>query len=247
MKADPADQARLLDLQELDSALDRSAARRKTLPELAAIEQATIRLAGLRDQIALAEAAVSDIARDQTRLENEVEVVRSRATRDQQRLDAGQVSSPRELENLQSEIASLARRQSDLEDDVLEVMERREGLETDLAKLEAERSGTESERAEAERRRDAAFAEIDAELASTGQQRDTLASQLPEELLNLYEKVRSSSGGVGAAALIRRRCSGCHLELAGSELRAAAAAPDDEVLRCEECRRILVRTVDSGL
>jgi predicted nucleic acid-binding Zn-ribbon protein len=247
VKADPADQARLLELQELDSALDRSVARRKTLPELATIEQATARLAELRDQIALAEAAVSDIAREQSRLENEVELVRTRAARDQQRLDAGQVSSPRELENLQSEIASLGRRQGDLEDDVLEVMERREGLETGLAKLVAERSGTESERADAERRRDAGFAEIDAEAAATRQQREALAGSLPEALLTLYEKVRSSSGGVGAAALVRRRCSGCHLELAGAELRAAAAAPEDEVLRCEECRRILVRTVDSGL
>jgi predicted nucleic acid-binding Zn-ribbon protein len=247
VKADPADQARLLDLQELDTALDRSVARRTALPELAAIEQASARLAELRDQIALAEAAVSDIAREQTRLENEVELVRTRAAKDQQRLDAGQVSSPRELENLQSEIASLARRQGDLEDDVLEVMERREGLETDLGKLESERTATEAERAEAEQRRDAAFAEIDAEVAATRQRRDSMAPQLPDALLTLYEKVRSSSGGVGAAALIRRRCSGCHLELAGSELRAAAAAPEDEVLRCEECRRILVRTEDSGL
>jgi predicted nucleic acid-binding Zn-ribbon protein len=247
VKADPADQARLLDLQELDSALDRSAARRKTLPELAAIEQAGARMAELRDRIALAEAAVSDIAREQTRLENEVELVRTRAAKDQQRLDAGQVSSPRELENLQSEIASLGRRQGDLEDDVLEVMERREGLETDLAKLESERTATEATRAEAEQRRDTAFAEIDAEGASTRQQRDSMAPQLPDALLTLYEKVRSSSGGVGAAALIRRRCSGCHLELSGSDLRAAAAAPPDEVLRCEECRRILVRTEDSGL
>jgi hypothetical protein len=247
VKADPADQARLLDLQELDSSLARFVARRKTLPELAAIEQAAARLSALRDQIALAEAAVSDIAREQTRLENEVELVRTRATRDQQRLDAGQVSSPRELENLQSEIASLSRRQGDLEDDVLEVMERREGLETDLAKLVAEQSGTENDRAEAEQRRDAGFAQIDSEAASTRQQREALAPQLPEALLTLYEKVRASSAGVGAAALVRRRCSGCHLELAGGELRAAATAPEDEVLRCEECRRILVRTADSGL
>ena len=61
---------------------------------------------------------MQDIAREQARLENEVELVRARAGRDQQRLDAGQVSSPRELENLQSEIASLARRQGALEDDV---------------------------------------------------------------------------------------------------------------------------------
>jgi predicted nucleic acid-binding Zn-ribbon protein len=247
VKADPADQARLLDLQELDSALDRSAARRRTLPELALISQLSDRLAALRDQIALAAAAVSDVAREQARLETEVDLVRTRAGRDQQRMDAGQVSSPRELENLQSEIASLARRQGALEDDVLEVMERREGLEADLARLEAEQAAAEAERAEAEQRRDAVLAQIDGDMAGTRTRRDELAPLLPEPLLTLYDKVRGGSDGVGAAALVRRRCSGCHLEISGTDLRAAAAAPPDEVLRCEECRRILIRTDDSGL
>ena len=53
--------------------------------------------------------------------------------------------------------------------------------------------------------------------------------------------------GVGAAALLRRRCQGCHLELSGADLMAVREAADDEVLRCEECGRILVRTDDSGL
>ena len=126
-------------------------------------------------------------------------------------------------------------------------MERREQLESDLAGLQAQRAGSETERAEAEGARDAAFAEIDAETVRVRGQRDELALALPQDLLALYDKVRAGSAGVGAAGLVRRRCSGCHLELAGSELRAAAAAPPDEVLRCEECRRILVRTADSGL
>ena len=72
-------------------------------------------------------------------------------------------------------------------------------------------------------------------------------ADLPADLLAVYEKVRAVSGGVGAAALKHRRCEGCRLELLGGELRAAQAAPPDEVLRCENCRRILVRTPESGL
>jgi predicted nucleic acid-binding Zn-ribbon protein len=44
-----------------------------------------------------------------------------------------------------------------------------------------------------------------------------------------------------------RRCTGCQLEVNAADLGTFAAAADDEVLRCEECSRILVRTAQSGL
>ena len=67
------------------------------------------------------------------------------------------------------------------------------------------------------------------------------------ELVTLYERIRASSGGVGAARLFRRRCEGCHMELSGSDLSEVVEAPPERVLRHEECRRILVRTEESGL
>lgn len=247
MKADPAIQLRLLDLQSLDSALDRLAQRRASLPELAEIEALDGRLSGLNDDVVRAETELSDVARGQSRLEDEVELVRSRSTRDRKRLDSGQISSPKELSNLESEIASLSRRQSALEDDLLEVMETRETIEGRVAELRKEAGQISAERDEAVARRDAAFATIDVEAAAARAERDTTAPSIPADLGALYDRIRKSSGGVGAAALIRRRCQGCHLELSGGDLRAVAAAPPDEVARCEECRRILVRTTESGL
>jgi predicted nucleic acid-binding Zn-ribbon protein len=70
---------------------------------------------------------------------------------------------------------------------------------------------------------------------------------LSGELVALYEKVRAGSNGIGAAALYRGRCEGCHLQLNTTDLKRIHDAPPDDVLRCEECRRILVRTADSGL
>ncbi len=135
LNADPASQARLLDLQALDSSLDRLDHRRRTLPELATIDELTSRLREVSDALVTAETLESDLARDQRKAEGDVDQVRQRSDRDQQRLDAGQVSSPRELENLQSEIGSLARRRSDLEDVVLEIMERRELAQADMSSL----------------------------------------------------------------------------------------------------------------
>jgi predicted nucleic acid-binding Zn-ribbon protein len=240
-------QLQLLELQDLDSALDRLAHRRRSLPELVEIERMTARLAEFHDTIVVAETEASDLAREQAKAEADVEQVRTRAQRDQQRLDSGQVSSPKELENLQSEITSLGKRQADLEDVVLDVMERADAVNERLSALIAERDAMQAENAAATGRRDEAFAEIDAEAAQLRGKRDALAPTLPADLIALYEKIRESSGGVGAAALHRGRCQGCHLALNPSDLGRIRDAAADAVLRCEECRRILVRTPDSGL
>ena len=247
MKAAPDDQLRLLDLQALDSALDRLAHRRRTLPEIEQIDSLDRKVTQLADDIVLVETEDSDLGREQSKLEADIDLVRSRMQKDQQRLDAGQVSSPRELENLQSEIESLKRRQSDLEDDELEIMEKREVVQTRLQELRDEREQSAKDLAETEQRRDVLFAEIDADHDKTSQQRSELAATLSDELLALYEKVRAASAGVGAAALHRGRCEGCHLQLNTTDLNRLREAPEDEVLRCEECRRILVRTAESGL
>jgi predicted nucleic acid-binding Zn-ribbon protein len=246
VKADPEVQQRLLDLQARDSALARLGHRRRTLPELAVIADADTRLAALRDDVVRAETEVGDLDRELRRLEDDVEQVRRRAERDQQRMLSGAVPA-KELESLQHEVETLTRRQSDLEDTELEVMERREDAEARAGDVRAEVEKVTATRAEAERARAEAFAEIDAEAAADTEARTGLSGQLPADLLALYEKVRAASGGVGAAMLRQRRCEGCRLELMGAELRAAQAAPADEVLRCENCRRILVRTAESGL
>lgn len=247
LKADPAAQLRLLDLQAEDSRLDQVAHRRATLPEVAELAQLHHRLAQVEDELVAVETEDSDLAREQTKVEAEVDQVRARAERDQRRLDAGQVGSPRELESLQHEIGSLARRQSDLEDAVLAVMERREATQARRAALQADRERLQAEAADVEARRAAATADLDAAEREAADRRAELAAGVPEDLLGLYEKLRAQYGGVGAAALRRRRCEGCRLELNTTELARLAAAPPEEVSRCEECRRILVRTPESGL
>lgn len=247
MKAAPEDQRRLLDVQALDSTVDRLAHRRRTLPALEALTSLQARHQEIDDEIVRAQTDDSDLGREQAKVDADVELVRSRMTRDQQRLDSGQVGSPRELENLQSEITSLRRRQSELEDVELDVMERRESIQTRLRELDTERGEVAQSLEAAEHERDASWAEIDAESEKARGERAALAGSLPADLLALYEKLRESSGGVGAAALHRGRCEGCHLQLNTTDLNNLRAAPADDVVRCEECRRILIRTDESGL
>jgi predicted nucleic acid-binding Zn-ribbon protein len=247
VKADPAAQRRLLDLLAVDTTLGQLAHRRRTLPELAEIEKASGALGALRDEVVRARTAVEDLDREIRRLETDVEQVRARKARDQQRMDSGAVTHAKELESLQHEVASLSRRQGELEDTELELMERREEaqsvLDAAVAALDDAQRGID----EASVRRDAAFADLDAAEAATRAEREPVAAGLPADLLALYEKIRVGGGGTGAAMLRARRCEGCRIELSGSELEDVRAKAADEVVRCEECRRILVRTAESGL
>ncbi|SCK09431.1 hypothetical protein FHX79_111652 [Streptomyces cavourensis] len=173
--------------------------------------------------------------------------MRQRAVRDQQRLDSGAVSSPKDLESLQREIASLAKRQGDLEDVVLEIMERREAAQERVAELTQRVAAVQAKVDDATARRDAATAELDAEAATVTKDREVVAEVIPADLIKLYDKLRAQQGGVGAARLYQRRCEGCRLELNITEVNEVKAASPDTVLRCENCRRILVRTAESGL
>jgi uncharacterized protein len=247
VKADPFVQLRLLDLQALDSALARLAHRRRTLPELAEIERLDALVDRLRDGIVRAETEVSDLAREQARFDREVDQVRTRKDRDEQRLSSGAITNPKQLQDLEHEVATLSRRQADLEDAELEVMERAETAQGELDRLSGERDRHLAERAKAEAARDAALAEIDAEIARSQAERAELAATFPADLLALYEKIRAAEGGVGAGAIERGRCGGCRLDLMNNEKADLRAAPPDAVLRHDECGRIMVRTAESGL
>jgi uncharacterized protein len=247
VKASPEAQRGLLELAEVDAELTRLEHRRRSLPEHEEISTLEQRDRELRDQLAVLEARVGDLKREQAKAEADVEQVRARIDRDRTRLDAGQVSSPRELENLQSEVGSLHRRQSDLEEIVLDVMERQETAQGQQQAAVAERASIGADLATVTARRDAALAEIGEQAGKAADRRTAVVADEPTGLIDLYERLRASHGGVGAAALRRGRCEGCHLSLNTVDINAIRAAAPDEVLRCEECRRILVRTDESGL
>jgi predicted nucleic acid-binding Zn-ribbon protein len=247
VKADPFVQLRLLDLQALDSALDRLAHKRKTLPQITEIAKLDGLLDSVRGDVVLAETAVSDLQRDLDKAEADIEQVRVRRARDEERLASGAITQPKQLEELQHEVATLARRQSDLEDAELEVMERMEEAQRTLTDLLATRTEHESARGVLVDRREAAFLEIDAEAERARQERAAVAGEITPDLLALYEKIRAAEGGIGAGPIERGRCGGCHVDLMNNEKAEYRAAPTDEVLRHESCGRIVVRTAESGL
>jgi predicted nucleic acid-binding Zn-ribbon protein len=247
VKADSSAQVRLLDLQDLDSRADQLRHQRRSLPEharLVELEETRTRLEGEAQD---ARISVEDLTAEQAKVDADVEQVKARRERDQQRLDQGLVSNPKDIQRMQQEMVSLERRINSLEDDEIEVMERLEEAQRTLDAVTARLTDVAKEIEQTTAARDAQVAEIDQSLGELEAERGPLASELPADLLALYGRLRESKGGVGAALLRARQCGGCMLALDNAELATIRAAADDDVIRCEECSRILVRTAESGL
>lgn len=244
MKVDADVQRKLLDLAEVDAELARIAHRRAVLPELEAVAELEKTLAAKRDSAVAATTALADLDTEIKRQEREIDSVRAREDRDRKLLDSG-VGAKQSMD-IDHELETLRRRQSALEDDLLELMERREATAAEVQHCGAAVDATERELAEAGERRDQAVADLDTAQARRDAERKQLLTLFPSALLSIYERVREQRG-TGAALLRARRCGGCRLELDRSALSAIKEAAADDVLRCEECGVILVRTAESGL
>jgi uncharacterized protein len=190
---------------------------------------------------------VDDLTRDQRRSDADVEQVRTRRTRDQDRMDRGLVTNPKDLERMQHEMVSLQRRIVELEDVELEIMAHLEDAQSDLDTHTAKLAEIDEHAARLDEALEEASGRLQSEFDDVTRQRAAAVEGMPADLLTLYDRLREQKGGVGAAALRARRCGGCSLELTAADLGVIAKAPSDEVIRCEECNRILVRTAESGI
>lgn len=239
MKADSFQQLSLLELAELDVELSRLNHRAAHLPEQQRYTEIQAEQGVVNDRLSALTLALEDIDAQVTRLESEIDGVRQREDRDRGLLDSGSVS-PKQLEELQHELDTLQRRQTSLEDSLLEVMERRELLAAEQADEAAKLDALQQDLAKTAQLRDVALAEIDDVRGQRSARREELVSGLDAELADLYERQRGTTG-VGAARLQGRRCGACRIELDRGEIARIAATPEDEVVRCSECRAILLR------
>ena len=229
--------AHLLELQQLDIALDRLRARIAALTAGAELASAVAEADAAEARLGEIKLQLDALDRDTAKLEHDVDSLRQKATAEEQRMASGAVADARELEAIGHEITNLRRRIADREDEELAIMERREVLAA--AEKDAAETATRL-RDEAERLRAAAGDELtaaEADLRAREAERPAIVSAVDPEVLELYEELRPQKKGVAAAALVDGVCQGCHEQLSAVELAKVRGA---DVPRCEHCRRILV-------
>jgi uncharacterized protein len=231
----------LLDLQRIDAAIDRIIEKQKSLPEQAELEALVAEHAELHPVLEERQAAHKELLRKQERLEADIEAMRIRIKREEERLASGTVTSPREIVALQNEIESLGRRIETHEDEELELMEQSEAVQQTIDEVAKQVANRQELIDSTTERRDRAAAELGAEHRALQEQREGIAPKVDPKLLETYEKVRSQLGGVAVAAFDGTTCGGCGLPLSPLE-RQEFRTSNSLIVRCETCRRILVPT-----
>jgi hypothetical protein len=242
--AAPEAQARLLDLQGLDTRLSQLARREQTLPERAALETIATERITLAADLSASTGTLEDAQTELRRVESDVAVVQARIARDGERML--QTSSAKDASAFEHEVQTLQKRQSDLEDIELAVMERVEQHQAAVDALAGALAELDDRREAAQAAVAVALTELQAERVQVTADRAAIAAALPADLLALYERQRERYG-VGASLLSRGMSQASGVALLADELaRIRAAAPED-VLICPSSEAILVRTAESGL
>jgi predicted nucleic acid-binding Zn-ribbon protein len=240
VKASASDQRSILDIQKFDLQSATLNNRAATLPEIAEITTQTIKQNNLRDLRIAAETELSDVKRELARAEADVEQIVTRIERDEKRLSSG-TGTPKELEQTQHELGTLGARRAELEEVELGIMMRVDEIKERITELSGQENEIALVVADLNIRKENALAAIHTELEGLATDRMATAQSVAADFLALYEKVRESSGGIAAAILAGAQCKGCNLTLNTIELQRISGLGEDEVIRCEECRCILVR------
>jgi predicted nucleic acid-binding Zn-ribbon protein len=240
MKASPSDQQAVLEIQQLDNQLASLAQREASIPEIAALNTVTIKGNNTRDLRIAAETELTDVKRELARAEGDVEQIVTRINRDEARLSSG-TGTPKELEQTQHELLTLGARRAELEEVELGIMVEVEALNNRIAELRALEAQYGAEIAELEIKKENALTIIINERNDVTQKRATIEAPIAADIKALYLKVSADNNGNGAALLVGNECKGCHLTINTTEVGRIAALPADEVVRCEQCRCILVR------
>ncbi|MEM9561405.1 MAG: C4-type zinc ribbon domain-containing protein [Actinomycetota bacterium] len=236
----------ILQIQGLDLSIDQLRHRAASHPDREAIAAIDAELAAHDAEAAELEERRHAVERDRKRLEDEVALLRDRRTEIDGKLYGGEVTASKELLALQEEAAGLLDRQNALEDDELELMEQLEELAGELGARSETRAGIEANRQAAQERLDEAIGDIDGEIGGLATER--AAAVVPEppvagwvDLLSQYDRLRPQFDGNPVARLVGSLCDGCHIQLSAVAVDQLGKMPEDAVVTCEECGRLLVR------
>jgi len=232
---------RLLEVQDHDTTIDQLRHRRSALPEQAELASVEGRLSVLETRAHEIQGGRDELGARQASLEEQIEGARTRRSEIERRMFGGQVTAARDLQAMDEEVKHLARHISELEDREIEIMEELEPIDADLGAVSAGRDGLRADRVRLQASVAAVVVGNDADLVTESTARLAAASSVPDDLLTRYERLRTTLGGTGAARLVGGSCSGCHLSLPAMEMDRIRKAPDDEIILCDQCGRILVR------
>lgn len=228
--------ADLLDVQALDLQIDRLLDERQNLPELEAYRTTHETLTTLQAQRTDAAANLKANELELDKAEGELEILELKLDEHETRLFAGGMSA-RETEHMRLEVQGLRGQKDAMESKVLAALETLDPAQDQVARLDEEIVRLEAEKRNLEKSIKEQWKKIDAEIARKEERKREAVEPIPDDLMEMYEKLRRLKEGVAIAAYDHGVCGGCHMTLSPAEQKTVFS---EELPRCVHCRRLLV-------
>ena len=223
----------MIGFQQIDLKIRQLQEHTHEIPE--SIEELNGTLAENRKELEAAEAFLGEENSRRRGLELEVEALRE--TLSKYRSQLMEVKTNKEYEAMLQEIATAEGKIAKKEDRILEgmmVIEEKEQL-TEKGRREFQQKEKEvlQKRSELEKFASEAQAQID----DLQQEKGQLRTQIPEELIQQYERIAIVRNGVALAEVKDQSCQGCHVRLRPQFF--AEVKTNQEMMTCENCNRFL--------
>ena len=224
----------LIELQNLESAIEESRRRIASHPQRVA--DADARLAQAKEAVDAARQrlkASQEARRDQ---EKEAATYQSRLSKFKDQLSA--VKTNREYQAMQHEIETAQKELGVVEERVLERMMEADALTADAKRAEQTLAARQKE-VEAEKKTlGEELATVEVALKEATDKRTARVASLPSQLIALFEQVARARKGVAIATATRDGlCSACHVRLRPQVFQEIRR--NDQIIQCFSCNRIL--------
>jgi predicted nucleic acid-binding Zn-ribbon protein len=223
----------LYQLQQIDTEIRE---KKQRLGEVLKAQKGSKALLAARER---AETAAAEHQSWQTKhqaLNLELSSLNTKTKNSENRLYSGKVTNPKELSDLQNEIDSLNRRRAVLEDEILEAMVMVEDAETEKADADEALAEIEARWEETMVSLKQEQNELALRLHKLTGAREERASVIDAALLEEYEKLKLSKGGVAVVKLRVKACMGCQLTVSAVKVKEAQRG---RKVYCGGCGRIL--------
>jgi len=223
---------RLYDLQQIDLDIQRE---QGALDEISRQLGESEALLEARAEFLAEQEHLAEIEKQQRDLEWEIEDLRTSIAKVNAKLYGGANKNPKELVSLEKEVEIFKAKLREKEDSLLDLMAETEMIQ-DKIKLDGERlKKLEVEWKEEQKALSQKQAKVENRLSDLSQKRQSVASEITKQTLELYEGIRLRKGQA-VVKVAQGRCHGCHLTLSMNEWQRARAG---DLAQCSSCGRIL--------
>lgn len=229
----------LLELQKIDSRIDRYLYDKVNLPEKRELLEIDKKLEKLNAIKSDHDNRLKKALADQKKLEDDLDLLSGKTGKEEKRLYDGSVSSPKELKSLQDEITILKTANDNRETELIEVIEKAEALEAENEKLGRAGEDFLKTKGELIDKINSYDLSLDERIKEARKERASTVKDISEDVIGLYEKLREEKNGLAVALLDEGTCKGCNISLPAQELNELT--DPSKIWRCAHCRRILVK------